>query len=104
MDKETIEEFSRRYKRVQGRLSIGVTIFIIALGALFLGVGIYFAVVDYTLTKCIIGCIMCTAGVLNIFLGIKFYRFTKKNLLKMNPREAAVRYSRITGKKEITDK
>lgn len=104
MDKETIEEFSRRYKSVQRKLSIVVAGFIMLLGAVFLGVGIYFAVVDYTITKCIIGCIMCTAGVLNVFLGIKFFKFTRKNLEKMPAREAAVRYSRITGKKEFTRK
>ncbi len=99
MDIEKIEEFSNKYKNVQKKLSIAVMLFIILLGLVFIGVGIFLCVYEYHKVRLIIGIIMILAGLLNIALGIKFNRFSQKNISQMSKQEAARRYSRITGKK-----
>lgn len=100
MEKDKIEEFSKKYKSVQKKLSVAVMIFIVCLGLIFIGVGIFLCVYEYHRIRLIIGIIMVSAGLLNIGLGIKFNRFSQKNIEEMPKREAARRYSRITGKKE----
>ncbi len=97
MDKQTMEEYSKRYKSVQKKLSIGVMIFIVLIGGLFLGFGIYFCLkIEFALK--IVGIIMVVAGFFNIFLGVRFNIFSQKNLREMPPKEAAKRYCKITGK------
>lgn len=99
MDKEKIEEYSRKYKRVQKKLSVGIMVFILLLGIGFIGVGVFFLVYEFALTRAVIGGIMLVAGILNCLLGIKFNSYSQKNLREMPAEEAARRYSRITGKK-----
>lgn len=97
MDKEKIEEYSKKYKSVQKKLSVVVMIFIILVGLVFLAGGIYFCFNENKILK-FVGIVMIVAGVLNVALGIKFNSFSQKNLKELPEKEAAKRYCKITGK------
>ena len=96
MTKEEIINYANKYKKNQRILTIIVSIFIIILGLVFLGIGIFLCLDEKILIK-IIGVVMITAGFLDFMLGIRFIRFSYNNIKYMHNRDAATRYCKIHG-------
>lgn len=98
MTKEKVLEYSKKYKKIQKRIAIIVTISILIIGIAALAGGICFCILDINKYTKVIGIILIVVALLDIFLGIKFIRFTLNNLKYMSSKEAAERYYKITGK------
>jgi len=99
MDKEKIELYAAKYKKHQTILSYIVAIVIILFGiALFAGGGFlaYYKESGFVLALAII---MIILGMADIWMSVRFIKFEKDKLQKMSSKEAATRYSRITGNK-----
>ena len=86
------EDYSERYKKVSYRLALGLMIFVIVVGVVILGVGIFLAVYFQTQMLIIMGSIMGVVGILDIVLAVKFYISTKKRIANMKDSEANKRY------------
>lgn len=95
MEKE--EDYSERYKRVSYKLAFGLMIFVIVVGSIIIGVGLFLAIYFQTSMLITLGSIMGIVGVLDILLAIKFYKATKKRIANMKDSEANKRYKRIHG-------
>lgn len=96
MDKEKIKLYSQRYKKVQKRLAISVSIFIYIVGSAIIAGAIALLIINSQQYGFIIA-IMGIAAVADIFLGVKFLKYSLTNLKYMKPVDAAMRYSKITG-------
>ena len=96
MRKEELS-YSERYKKVSYKLALGMMIFVIILGTIIIGVGLFLAIYFQEKTLIIMGSIMGIVGVLDIVLAIKFYISTKKRISRMRDSEAEARYKRIHG-------
>ncbi len=96
MRKEELS-YSERYKKVSYKLALGMMIFVIILGTIIIGVGLFLAIYFQEKTLIIMGSIMGIVGVLDIVLAIKFYISTKKRISRMRDGEAEARYKRIHG-------
>ena len=96
MKKEELD-LAKRYKQVSYKLSIGLTIFVIILGSIIFGVGLFLLVYFLTQMLIILGSIMMVVGIFDIILAIKFYRVTKRRIANMSDEEARRRYERIHG-------
>ena len=96
MKKEELD-FAERYKRVSYKLALGMMIFVIIIGAVIIGVGLFLAIYFLESTFIILGSIMAVVGILDILLAVKFYFSTKKRIARMKDSEAEARYKRIHG-------
>ena len=92
------EEFGNRYQHVQKILTIVVTVIIslFGLGIIVVGFLLCFSENKY---MPIIAVILIIIGIADIVLGVKFFKITLNRIKNMPLKEAAYRYSRITGKK-----
>lgn len=97
MEYKDILEYSEKYKKHQIRLSKGIMIFLLIVGIIFIGCGIFISIYNFNKYRIVVGIIMIVAGILNIPLGIKFKNISIANINKMKPEEAAVRYCKIYG-------
>lgn len=95
MNKEQVLEYSNKYKKIQKRISIIVTIIIFLVAALALGFGIYLCINIYNSFTKILGIILVAVGFLALFFGYKFIRFTWNNLKYMDNKAAAEKYCQI---------
>ena len=96
MNKEE-EIYSEKYKKTAKKLAFGLMIFVIIMGAIIIGVGLFLAFYFMTKTLIIIGSIMLAVGIFDILLAIKFDKSTKDRIKYMKDREAIDRYKRIHG-------
>lgn len=92
------EEFALKYKSVQKKLTVVVTVIIIlfAIAILAMGFLLMFSDNKYML---IVAVILMLISIFDIILGIKFCKISLKRIKNMPSKEAAYRYSKITGKK-----
>ncbi len=91
------DEIALRYKKTSSKVALGMTIFIIILGSIIFGVGLFLLIYYLTKMFIILGCIMMVVGIFDIILAIKFYIFTKRRISKMSNSEARRRYEKIHG-------
>lgn len=97
MIKEEELVYAAKYKKTAKKLAFGISLFIIILGAIIIGVGIFLAIFFQTRTLIILGSIMFGVGVVDIILGVKFNNSTKDRIKYMNDKDAIARYKRIHG-------
>lgn len=97
MDQTKIKLFAKKYRKTQNILSLVLTILILIVGLIVLSFGIYF-VISIDLDSIIIGVIMILISILDIFMALKFYLTIKRRIKNMKDSEAAIRYTKITGK------
>ena len=91
------KEYSEKYKKTASKLALGLMIFVIIVGSVIIGVGLFLAIYFKTPIMIIMGSIMGVVGVLDILLAVKFYLVTKKRIAKIRDQEAIERYKRIHG-------
>lgn len=95
MNKEQVLEYSNRYKKVQKRFAVIVTIVMFIIGAAALAGGIYLVVRQINSFTKILGIILVAFGFLALFMSYKFIRFTWNNLKYMDNKDAAEKYCQI---------
>ena len=100
MDNSKIKEYAMIYRNHQIKLARIIEIFLIILGFIFIGVGIFFVSYQPDKYRIIIGIIMIIAGILDLPLGIKFRKLSIKATNTISDKEAALRYMKIYGIKE----
>ena len=100
MTKEKIEEYSKKYKHHQLKLSKGIMIFLIIVGVIIIAAGLFVSIYDFQVSKLIVGIIMIITGLLDIPLAFKFKSVTSNNINNMSDKEAYKRYCKIYGIQE----
>ena len=95
MNKEQVIEYSNRYKKVQKRFSIIVTIVLSLISAGALSGGICLVVAQINSFTKILGIILVAFGFFGLFMTYKFIRFTWNNLKYMDNKDAAEKYCKI---------
>ncbi len=90
-------EYALKYKKTAGKLSLGLMIFVLIMGAVIVGFGLFFIIYFLTQMMITLGSIMCVVGILDAVLAVRFYQVTKKRIAKISDKEAIERYKRIHG-------
>jgi len=91
------ENLALKYKKTAKKVSFFVMIFIIAVGAIILGFGLFIAIYYKTGLLIGVGSVMSVVGLFDILLGIRFNKATLKRIDKIKDSEAIERYKRIHG-------
>jgi len=90
--------YSEKYKKTATKVAFGMMIFIIVIGVVIIGFGLFIAIYNNTNGFLIgVGSVMCVVGIFDILLGIKFYKTTRRRIAKITDKEAISRYKRIHG-------
>ena len=91
------EGYSLKYKKTAKKLALGLMIFVLIVGAVIVGFGLFFIIYFQTQMMITLGSIMCVVGILDAILSIRFYQVTKRRISKITDKEAEDRYKRIHG-------
>ncbi len=91
------KNYSEKYKKTASKLALGLMIFVIIIGSVIIGVGLFLAIYFKTGLLITMGSIMAVVGVFDILLAIRFYLVTKRRIAKIRDEEAIERYKRIHG-------
>ena len=91
------KNYSEKYKKTASKLALGLMIFVIIIGSVIIGVGLFLAIYFQTGLLITMGSIMAVVGVFDILLAIRFYLVTKRRIAKIRDEEAIERYKRIHG-------
>ena len=100
LQREKIEEYSQKYRSHQLKLSKGIMIFLLVIGIIIIGSGLFVAIYDFDKAKLIVGLIMIITGIADIPLAIKFNKIVSRNINALNDIECYKRYCKIYGFKE----
>ena len=91
------ENIALKYKKTAKKVAVAIMIFIILIGSIILGFGLFIAIYYKTGILIAVGSVMCVVGVFDILLGIRFNKVTKRRIDKIKDSEAIERYKRIHG-------
>ncbi len=89
--------YSEKYKKTASKLALGLMIFVLIVGAVIIGFGLFIAIYYKTGMLIAVGVIMAAVGIFDILLSIRFYVVTKRRIAKIKDEEAEERYKRIHG-------
>ena len=96
MDNSVLEN-AKKYKKHQNKLINVISAIIIIAGIAFISGGVTFIIISKEQVFIILGIIMIVAGILDILLVIKFYKFAHNTINNMSDEEADKRYKKIYG-------
>lgn len=98
MTKEEMKIYADKYRNTQSKLSIVMAIFILIISAVLITFGIILIIyAKGSLAIYFISAIMLILAIADIFVAIRFIKYSKVKFMNMNDQEAAKRYCKIHG-------